>query len=99
MTKRAQPFDPANYLDSPEAIRAFLDEAIETGDAAYFARAIGIVARSRGMTQIARETGLDRNQLYKTFSEQGNPTMKSLLAVLDSLGLKLKVEPNHHTPA
>jgi probable addiction module antidote protein len=89
MAKKPKVFDPAAYLDSDEAIATFVAEAFETNDAGYIAHAIGVVARAKGMTQIAGETGLSREQLYRSFSENGNPTLKTTLAVMNALGVKL----------
>jgi len=71
IAKRPTWFDPAGYLDSAEAIATFVAEAFETNDAGYIAHAIGIVARAKGMTQITGQTGLSREQLYRSFSENG----------------------------
>ncbi|OGQ99729.1 MAG: putative addiction module antidote protein, partial [Deltaproteobacteria bacterium RIFOXYD12_FULL_55_16] len=60
-------YDPAAALDSPEAISVFMADALETGDTSYIAKALGVVARAKGMTEIARETGLSREQLYRSF--------------------------------
>jgi len=89
MTEKLTIFDPAEDLDSQEAIAAFMDEAFKTGDAGYIAHAVGIVARAKGMSQIAAETGLSREQLYKSFSGNGNPTLKTTLAVMKALGAEL----------
>ncbi len=91
--KRLPQFDAAKYLDSNEAVAAFLSDALETGDQAYIAHAFGAVARARGMAQIAEETGLAREQLYRSFSENGNPTLKTLLAVMKSFGIELSAHP------
>lgn len=64
-------------------------DALETGDSGYIANALGIVARAKGMAQIAEETGLSREQLYRSFSERGNPTLKTTMAVLNALGVQL----------
>lgn len=80
-------YDPAVALESPEAIAVFMADAFETGDAAYIAKALGVVARAKGMTDIAKETGLSREQLYRSFSENGNPTLKTTLAVMRALGV------------
>ncbi|MNY69331.1 hypothetical protein D3C86_2072520 [compost metagenome] len=64
-------------------------DALETGDAAYIAKALGVIARAKGMGQIAEQTGLSREQLYRSFSEKGNPTLKTTLAVMKALGLGL----------
>ena len=82
-------YDPAEDLASDEAAAVFMAEAFETGDAAYIAHALGVVARARGMTRIAQESGLSREQLYRSFSERGNPTLKTTLAVMKALGIAL----------
>lgn len=82
-------FDPAEYLTSDEAMATFMADAFETADAAYIAHALGIVARATGMAQIAGETGLSREQLYRSFSERGNPTLKTTIAVMKALGIEL----------
>jgi probable addiction module antidote protein len=64
-------------------------EALKTNDAAYIAHALGVVARAKGVAQIAEQTGLSREQLYRSFSAKGNPTLKTTLAVVKALGLKL----------
>ncbi len=87
------PYDPAEDLGSPEAIAFFMADALETADTAYIANAIGVVARARGMSQIAQETGLSREQLYRSLSPQGNPTLKTTLAILKTLGVELTARP------
>ena len=90
MNEHIYDYDPADHLNSPEEIEVFLSEAFSTGDSGYIAKAIGVAARAKGMADVARETGLSREQLYRSFSEQGNPTLKTLLVVLQALGLNLK---------
>ena len=63
--------------------------AFETGDPSYVSHALGVVARAKGMSEIARTSGLSREHLYRSFSENGNPTLKSILAVMDALGVQL----------
>ena len=87
-------FDPAEYLTSLEAIAEFVTDAFETGDASYIAKAMGIAARAKGMSEIAREAGLSREQLYRSFSKNGNPTLKSILAVMKALGVDMTVRPH-----
>lgn len=70
-------------------MEVFMTEAFHTGDAAYIAHALGVVARAKGMAQIAGETGLSREQLYRSFSASGNPTLKTTLAVMKAMGLAL----------
>jgi len=86
------PYDPAAALVNDEAIALFMADALETGDAAYIARALGVIARAKGMSDIAAETGLSREQLYRSFSEKGNPTLKTTLSVMKALGIELTVK-------
>lgn len=89
MTDTLTTYDPAAALVDDEEIAVFMAEAFETGDAAYIAKALGIVARAKGMTEISRKTGLSREQLYRSFSERGNPTLKTTLAVMRALGVEM----------
>ena len=89
MTEKLTPYDPAEDLASDTAIATFMAEAFETEDAGYIAHALGVVARAKGMSEIARDTGLSREQLYRSFSAKGNPTLKTTLAVMKALGLEL----------
>lgn len=86
MVEKLTDFDPAGMLKTDEAIEVFLADAFETGDARHIAAAIGAAARAKGMSRIARETGLAREQLYKSLSETGNPTLETMMAVLKALG-------------
>ncbi|UGY09951.1 MULTISPECIES: addiction module antidote protein [unclassified Phyllobacterium] len=89
MMTKLYDYNPADALKSDEAIELFLADAFETGDSAYIAKAIGVVARSKGMATIARETGLSREQLYRSLSESGNPTLATTIAVLKAVGFQL----------
>jgi probable addiction module antidote protein len=89
VAKKLTTFDPAEGLTSDEAIAVFMADAFETEDAGYIAHALGIVARAKGMSQIANQTGLSREQLYRSFSEDGNPTLKTTIAVMKALGIEL----------
>jgi probable addiction module antidote protein len=82
-------YDPASALTDPESIAVFMTDAFETGDAAFIAQALGVVARAKGMTELAKESGLSREQLYRSFSGKGNPTLKTMLAVMRAMGLDL----------
>jgi probable addiction module antidote protein len=75
VAKKLTKFDPAEALRSDDAIATFMADAFETEDAGYIAHALGVVARAKGMSQIASETGLSREQLYRSFSANGNPTV------------------------
>lgn len=89
MTKQLTTYDPAAALTDDLEIAFFLADALETGDASYIAKSLGIVARVRCMARIADETGLSREQLYRSFSESGNPTLKTTLTVMKALGITL----------
>ena len=89
MVEKLTPFDPADGLTSDEAIAAFMEEAFRTAEAGYIAHALGVVARAKGMTKIASETGLSREQLYRSFSEDGNPTLRTMITVMRALGIAL----------
>jgi probable addiction module antidote protein len=86
-------FDAAKYLDNVEVVAVYLSEALKSGDQAFIAHAFGDVARAKGVARIAEETGLAREQLYRSFSESGNPTLKTLLAVMKSFGVELSAHP------
>lgn len=87
-----RPFDPANYLETEEDILYYLEAAMEGNDPKHIASALGDVARSKGMTEIAKKAGLGRQALYNALSESGNPTLETLTAVLGALGLELTVQ-------
>lgn len=93
MAKKLTTYDPAEDLTSDQAIADFMALAFETNDAAYIAHALGVVARAKGMTQIANQTGLSREQLYRSFSAEGNPTLRTTLAVMKALGIDLTAKP------
>lgn len=84
-------WDPAQYLESDEMVAAYLDAAIDEDDPALLAAALGDVARAKGMTEIARETGLGRESLYKALSTEGNPEFATVQKVVRSLGLRLHI--------
>jgi probable addiction module antidote protein len=84
-----RPFDAAEYLDNAEAIAAYLEAAFEDGDPAFIADALGTVARAKGMTEVARKTGLSRESLYKALSAEGNPEFATILKVMRALDLKI----------
>lgn len=92
MAEKLTSYDPAEDLSSGEARASFVSAAFETGDAAYIAHALAVAARAKGGTQISGETGLFREHLYRSFGENGSPTLKESLAVMKSLGLELTVK-------
>ena len=91
MAIKTQKWDASEYLDSDEMISAFIDAALEDGDPALVAAAIGDVARAKGMTAIAREAGVSRESLYKALRAEGNPELATILKVLKALQLRLTV--------
>ena len=94
MIEKLTTYDPATALVDDEEIAFFMADAFETGDAAYIAKALGVVARAKGMTEIAKKTGFSREQLYRSFSERGNPTLKTTLAVMRALGVEMMAKPH-----
>jgi probable addiction module antidote protein len=96
MNKRLTNYDPASALVDHEEIAFFMADALQTGDAAYIAQALGIVARARGMAAVASETGLSREQLYRSFGDNGNPRLKTLLAVMKALNIELTAKVAGH---
>ncbi|MEM9556125.1 MAG: addiction module antidote protein [Acidobacteriota bacterium] len=84
------PWDPAEHLESETDMALYLEAAFDEGDASLIAAALGDIARARGMTQIARDTGLSRESLYKALSPTGNPELATILKVIRSLGLRLQ---------
>lgn len=88
-------YDVAEHLRTPEEVAAYLEACLEeaNGDAAFVAKALGDIARARGMTQVARDAGLSRESLYKALSGERSPDFSTILKVVDALGLKLHAEP------
>jgi probable addiction module antidote protein len=91
---RTAPYDVAEQLRTPEEMAAYLDTWLTDApdDAAGIARALGDIARARGMTQVARDTGLSRESLYKALSENGNPSFATVLKVAQALGVRLHAQ-------
>jgi probable addiction module antidote protein len=92
MPLKLREFDPSEHLGREDAQMELLADAFETRNGAYIADALGIVARARGMTGIAKEAGVTREALYRALREDGDPKLTTLLGVLKALGVKLKVE-------
>ncbi len=88
-------YDAAEYLTTPEKMAAYLEACLEEadGDAAFVAKALGNIARAKGMTQVAKDAGLSRESLYKALSGERVPTFDTILKVISALGLKLHAEP------
>ena len=92
---RTTPFNVADHLHTPEDMAAYLDASLEeaNGDATLVAKALGDIARARGMSRVARDAGLSRESLYKALSGHRSPTFGTILKVVDALGLKLHAQP------
>lgn len=91
MAIKTLPFDAADSLDT-DAVRVELfGDALASGDPAIITSALGLIARARGMSALAKETGLSRETLYKALSEGGNPTLDTLLKVTQALGVRLSI--------
>ncbi len=93
---KTMPWDAAEHLKTDEDMAAYLEAAIEDSDPVVISAAIGDIARAKGMSQIARETGLGRESLYKALSPGGNPEFATILKVVRALGLKFHVEAAAH---
>ena len=89
MVKKAKVFDAAAFLDTDEAVAEYIAAAMETGDADLIKEAVGDVIRARGMTDMAKISGVSRASLYRAFGEGGNPTLASMMGVLNALNVTL----------
>lgn len=87
------PFDPAELLDSPQAVAVYLEDAFASGNPVEISAALGTVARAKGMTALAEQSGLTRKGLYKALNPGGDPKLTTMLRVLNALGLRLDVRP------
>lgn len=90
MALKTRPYDSAVVLDSPEAIEEYLADAFESEDPAIISHALGVVARAMGMSQLAEQTGLTRQALYKALSSEGNPEFSTIMKVAHALGFTLR---------
>jgi probable addiction module antidote protein len=86
-------FNAADYLDTEERQSAYITAALETGDADFVRDALGVVARARGMGEIAKNAGLNRESLYKALGESGNPEFATVMRIVRALGLTLSAHP------
>lgn len=92
LTVEIAPYDTADYLETDADRARYLEACIETGDTALVTHALGVAARSKGMTQMARATGISRDGLYKALSATGNPEFATVLKVMRALGLHLHIK-------
>lgn len=91
MTRTISPWDSAEVLDTPAAVAAYLEAALEEDDPALLTHALGVIARAQGMAKIAEEAGVTREALYKALSADGDPRLSTFLGVLRALGLRLDI--------
>jgi probable addiction module antidote protein len=89
MDKKSKPFHLDEYLDTDEDIAEYITEAMATGDVDTITRAIGVAAKARGMTEIAKQTGLSRESLYKSLSGGRHPQFDTIMRVVKALGLRM----------
>lgn len=94
MTTETKKWDVVEHLDSDDKVALFLEAVFEEGDPALIAAAVGDVARARGMSQVAKEAGLSRENLYRALSEGGNPEFATVLKVIRAIGYDLTVVPH-----
>jgi len=94
MSERFSRWDPAEDLKTPEDMRLYFDACLQEdpGDGSLIRAALGDIARARGMSQLARDTGLARESLYRALSSEGNPEFTTIIKVIRALGLKLHGE-------
>jgi len=95
MSQTLTTFDMAALLDSDEAISEYLSQVLADGDNEEFLRAVGYVAKARGMARVATDTGMGRESLYKAFAPGAKPRFETVLKVLHSLGIDLQAQPGH----
>jgi len=95
MNKELIPFDITEYLDSEEAMAEYLSQVLEDGDNEEFLRAIGYIAKAKGMAQIAKDTGLGRESLYKAFRPNAKPRFDTVMKVIDALNIRLNATPQY----
>lgn len=93
MGRKATRYDGVEYLETDEDMAAYLDAILEEGDPQLLSVALGDVAKAKGMTQLARESGVTRDGLYKALSSSGNPSFDTLAKVLSALGLRFGIKP------
>jgi probable addiction module antidote protein len=91
-TEKFSRYDTADYLNTSDDMALYLEACLEENDPALIAHALGVIARARGMTQLAKDTGISREGLYKALSADGNPEFATILKVTRALGIKLHAE-------
>ena len=92
MAPETIPYDSADFLDSPDAIAAYIEAAFEDGDPTVITHALGVVARAKGMSELARTAGVTREALYKALTAEGDPKLSTFIGVLKALGLRISAK-------
>ena len=92
MAPETIPYDSADFLDSPDAIAAYIEAAFEDGDPTVITHALGVVARAKGMSELARTAGVTREALYKALTAEGDPKLSTFSGVLKALGLRISAK-------
>ncbi|HXH52270.1 MAG TPA: addiction module antidote protein [Sphingomicrobium sp.] len=92
-------FDSADYLNTAEAIAAYLDAYLEDATPEELRNALATVARSHGISDLARRSGVSRPGIYKALGQDGNPSFETIRSILSAMGLRLTVEPSDREPA
>ncbi|MBF0164722.1 MAG: putative addiction module antidote protein [Magnetococcales bacterium] len=95
MTETFSRYDTAEFLKTDEEMALYLDVCLEEGDPALIAHALGVIARARGMSQLARDTGISREGLYRALSSEGNPEFATIMKVVRALGFRLHAAAPH----
>ena len=95
MSEKFTRYDSAEYLKTEDDIAAYIEACMDEGgeDPAFIAQALGVVARARNMSQLARDTGMTREGLYKSLSGEGNPSFATVVKVARALGFKVTLQP------
>lgn len=93
-----RPFDASKYLDDAESQAAALSDALESGHKGVILNVLNAIARARGMTALAKTTGIKRETLYAALGDEGNPTIETFLAIINALGIALRAETRAQEP-
>lgn len=88
------PYDSADYLKTADDVIAYLEASLEENDPEFFIYALGVAARSKGMSEISQKTGLGRESLYKSFGEGKHPRFETVYKVINALGLEFRLQPH-----
>ena len=99
MAMKITEYDTAEFLKTPQDIADYLEAVFEDGEPALISQALGIVARAKGMTSVAKQAGVTREALYKSLSDRGDPTLSTFMGVLKALNIRMAIVPDKVRPA